>query len=702
MTTPSPSLQLAVDIGGTFTDVVLLDERGRAQFIEKVLTTHADPAAGVMVGVGQALGRASVTLAAVRVLIHGTTLVTNAIIERKGARTGLITTGGHEDALELGREARYDSYDVFIERPRPLVPTQQRRGLSARMLSDGSELRALDLGEVDAAVARLVGEGVDAIAVSLLHSYRDPSHEDRVVARIAALAPSVRVSASSRVVREIREYERTSTTVANVYVLGVVDAYLRSLLDRLRGDGFAGELLLMLSGGGTCTVHTAREVPIRLIESGPAGGAAACAAYARSARTPRVLSFDMGGTTAKICFIDDGEPQITREMEVARVWRFKRGSGLPIIVPVIELIEIGAGGGSLAAVDSMGLPKVGPESAGSEPGPACYGLGGRRPTVTDANLLLGYLDPGYFLGGAMALDRTAAEAAVRTHVAEPLGLSVTEAAWAVYVIVTENMANAALIHGSERGKEIAAYDLYAYGGAGPMHASALADKLGIGRVVIPPGAGARSCFGFLASPLSFEIARSHAMPLADCDWSAVAALLASLEEEAKAPLARARVAPRDITVRRWCEMRYVGQGHEVDVALPEGAPAFAWQDEIRTRFETVYRSLYHHVPQGLVIESVTWRVRAQSPVPAVPAAAATGGAADPSKGDRQIYLPERGEFGSVPVYDRYRLRRGTTMQGPAIVEEVESTTVVGSSFVFEVDAADNLVLTARKADARAD
>jgi N-methylhydantoinase A/oxoprolinase/acetone carboxylase beta subunit len=537
--------------------------------------------------------------------------------------------------------------------------------------------------------------------VSLLHSYRDPSHEDRVAARIAAVAPAVRVSTSARVVREIREYERTSTTVANVYVLAVVDAYLRSLLDRLRGDGFAGELLLMLSSGGTCTVETAREVPIRLIESGPAGGAAASAYYARAARAPRVLSFDMGGTTAKVCFIDDGEPQITREMEVARVWRFKRGSGLPIIVPVIELIEIGAGGGSIATIDSMGLPKVGPESAGSEPGPACYGRDGARPTVTDANLVLGYLDPGYFLGGSMALDREAADAAVRRHVAEPLGLSLTEAAWAIYAIVTENMANAALIHGAERGKEISTYELYAYGGAGPMHASALAEKLAISRVIIPPGAGARSCFGFLSSPLSFEIARSHAMPLADCDWSAVTALLASLEAEAKVPLARARVADADITVRRWCEMRYVGQGHEIEVALPEGAPAPPWQDEIRTRFETVYRSLYHHVPEGLVIESVTWRVRAQSPSPVLPAVAAGFRDADPYKGDRQIYLPERGEFGKVPVYDRYRLRRGVTMQGPAIVEEVESTTVVGAAFTFEVDASDNLVLTAKKADARA-
>jgi N-methylhydantoinase A len=362
---------LAVDIGGTFTDVVLLDAAGSTTVVEKVLTTPKEPAAGVMDGARKALARAGVAARDVRYVIHGTTLVTNALIERKGAPTGLITTAGHEDAIEIGRETRYDAYDLALEKPAPLVPPPLRLGISARLMADGRERVPVSEPEVDAAVERLRGAGVEAVAVSLLHGFRNPDHEQAVARRVRERAPGMRVSLSSVVSGEIREYERTSTTVANAYVLGVVETYLRALGDLLRGDGFAGQLLLMLSSGGTCTVETACEVPIRLVESGPAGGAAAAAHHARAAGAPRVLAFDMGGTTAKICLIDDGEPQITREFEVARVWRFKRGSGLPLLVPVVEMIEIGAGGGSIAHVDRMGLPKVGPESAGSEPGPAC-------------------------------------------------------------------------------------------------------------------------------------------------------------------------------------------------------------------------------------------------------------------------------------------------------------------------------------------
>src|SRR5262245_23352313 len=395
--TPRPDWRLAVDIGGTFTDLVLVDAAGSVPLIGKVLTTPKDPAVGVMDGAHRILTQASISLADVRYVIHGTTLITNALIERKGARVGLITTAGHEDALAIGRETRYDTYDLSIEKPPPLVPARLRRGLSARMLHDGTVRTPVNPDEVAAVARDLVRGGVEAIGVSLLHSYVAPAHERTVGELVAKAVPGVRVTLSADAVREIREYERTSTTVANAYVLGVVEDYLRALLRALTTKGFRGELLLMLSSGGTCTVETACRVPIRLAESGPAGGAAAAAHYGRSHRAPRILSFDMGGTTAKICFVDDGEPRIGRELEVARMWRFRRGSGLPIIGPVIELIEIGAGGGSIARVDRMGLPKVGPDSAGSEPGPACYGRGGHEPTVTDANLLLGYLDAGYFL-----------------------------------------------------------------------------------------------------------------------------------------------------------------------------------------------------------------------------------------------------------------------------------------------------------------
>jgi N-methylhydantoinase A/oxoprolinase/acetone carboxylase beta subunit len=685
-----------VDIGGTFTDVVLLDAGGATTVIEKVLTTAKDPAAGVIDGVRRTLVRAGITAREVRHVIHGTTLVTNALIEKKGATTGLITTAGHEDALEIGRETRYDAYDLALEKPEPLVPAPLRLGVSARLMADGSERVALSVEEVDALAARLRAAGVEAVAVCLLHAYRNPAHETAVAARLAERAPGLRVSLSSLVSGEIREYERTSTTVANAYVLGVVEAYLRSLSAELRAEGFAGQLLLMLSSGGTCTVETACQVPIRLVESGPAGGAAAAAHHARATGARRALSFDMGGTTAKICLIDDGEPQIARELEVARVWRFKRGSGWPLLVPVVELIEIGAGGGSIAHVDRMGLPKVGPESAGSEPGPACYGRGGERPTVTDANLVLGYLDAGYFLGGAMPLDRRAAEAAIRRHVADPLRLPLAEAAWGIHAIVTENMANAALMHAVERGKDIAAYELYAFGGAAPMHVCTMAERLGVTRLTIPPGAGVRSCFGFLASPLAFEVARSRGVHLESADAAAIAALLGGLEAEARAPLAQAGVAADAVTVRRFCEMRYRGQGYEVEVPLPLGRPDRTWLGALVAAFEEVYRAYYRHVPAGLPMEAVTWRVRAQSPAPALPPPSAPRGSAPAVKGERLVWSPGDGGFRPVPVWDRYTLPPGWRTPGPAVIEEVEATTVVTPGFDVAVDDGCNLVLTRRR------
>jgi N-methylhydantoinase A len=453
----------------------------------------------------------------------------------------------------------------------------------------------------------------------------------------------------------------------------------------------------MLSSGGTCTVETACQVPIRLVESGPAGGAAAAAHHARRTGARRVLAFDMGGTTAKICLIDDGEPLVTREFEVARVWRFKRGSGLPLLVPVVELIEIGAGGGSIAHVDRMGLPKVGPESAGSEPGPACYGRGGERPTVTDANLVLGYLDDAYFLGGAMPLDRRAAEAAIRRHVAGPLGLSLTDAAWGIHAIVTENMANAAQMHAVERGKEIGTYALYAFGGAAPMHVCGLAERLGVGSVVVPPGAGVRSCFGFLASPLAFEVARSRGVRLEDADPAAVGAILDLLEGEARAPLALAGITGDQVTVRRFAEMRYRGQGYELEVPVPAGRPDPAWMQALVAAFEDVYRAYYRHVPSGLPIDVVTWRVRAQSRAPHLPAPAAPAATRPAPKGERPVWIPAEGAYRAVPVWDRYALPPGWRTRGPAIVEEVESTTVVTPAFDAAVGADLELVLTRRTA-----
>jgi N-methylhydantoinase A len=688
---------LAVDIGGTFTDVVVLDAAGTTTVLEKVLTTPKEPAAGVMDGVRRALRRAGAAARDLRYVIHGTTLVTNALIERTGALTALVATAGHEAAIEIGRETRYDAYDLGLEKPEPLVPPERRFGVDARIMADGSERVPLRAGEIDALVERLRACGVDAVAVGLLHAYRNPAHEQAIARSLRERLPALRVSLSSVVSGEIREYERTSTTVANAYVLGVVETYLRSLSALLRAEGFAGQLLLMLSSGGTCTVETACDVPIRLVESGPAGGAAAAAQYARATATPRVLAFDMGGTTAKICLIDDGEPSITREFEVARVWRFKRGSGFPLLVPVVEMIEIGAGGGSIAHVDRMGLPKVGPESAGSEPGPACYGRGGDRPTVTDANLILGYLDPAYFLGGAMPLDRAAAEAAIRRHVARPLSLSLTDAAWGIHAIVTENMANAALMHAVERGKEIGAYDLYGFGGAAPMHVCTLAERLGVDRIVVPPGAGVRSCFGFLASPLAFEVSRSRGVALADADLDAIGALLDAIESEARAPLALAGVPSGEVTVRRYVEMRYRGQGYEIEVPAPPGRPDPAWLRDLAANFEQVYGTYYRHVPAGLPMEAVTWRVRAQSPPPRLPGLRAPSPTRPSPKAERPVFVPAASAFRAVPVWDRYALPPGWRIEGPAVIEEIESTTVVTPAFDAAIDDGLNIVLTRRSA-----
>ena len=695
--------QLAVDIGGTFTDVVLLDAAGTTTVLEKVLTTPKEPAAGVMDGVRRALARAGVAARDLRYVIHGTTLVTNALIERKGATTALIATSGHEDAIEIGRETRYDAYDLGLEKPDPLVPPERRFGIAARIMADGTERVPLSTAEVEALVERLRAAGVEAVAVGLLHAYRNPAHEQAVARVLHERAPGLRVSLSSTVSGEIREYERTSTTVANAYVLGIVEAYLRSLDELLRADGFAGQLLLMLSSGGTCTVETACEVPIRLVESGPAGGAAAAAQHARATGAPRVLAFDMGGTTAKICLIDDAEPQITREFEVARVWRFKRGSGLPLLVPVVEMIEIGAGGGSIARVNRMGLLKVGPDSAGSDPGPACYGLGGQLPTVTDADLLLGYLDADFFLGGDMRLDRDAARAAVEKHLTGPLGVDLVTAAAGIHRVVNENMASAARIHAVERGRDVHGYSLFAFGGAGPVHACHVAEILGLEQVIVPPGAGVASAFGMLAAPLSFSTVRSDTRPLDDVDWRGIRALVDEMKRESVTMLTDNGVPPESIRIELHADMRYRGQTSEIQVSLPLDAAAETSASRetrgespvaaIARRFEATYRQLYQRTNPELGIEVVTWRLTVSGPDPVVPRWRLEGdpgaGAPVPKK-RRDVFL--RGAFESVPVYDRGRLAPGARIAGPAIVEERESTVVVTPGFDVRVDESFNLVL----------
>jgi N-methylhydantoinase A len=682
------SARLGVDIGGTFTDLVVVDEASGAIRVGKMLTTAKDPAHGVEQGVQALLDEAEMASGRVRAVAHGTTLATNALIERKGARTALLTTAGFRDALEIRREGRYDMYDLLIDPPAPLVPRHLRREVDERLLPDGTVLRRLDEMAARPVIAELLDAGVEAVAICLLHAYLNPAHERRLAALVREAAPHVAVSCSSDVVPEIREYERASTTAANVYVAPLMSRYLEDLERRLHALGIPGQLYVMQSSGGIALPPLARRLPIRLVESGPAAGALAAARAARDRGETRLLSFDMGGTTAKACVIDGGSPLVAREFEVARADRFKKGSGLPIRVPVIEMIEIGAGGGSIARVDRMGLLKVGPDSAGADPGPACYNLGGRQPTVTDADLLLGYLDADFFLGGRMRLDRAAAERAVTEQVARPLGLDATAAAWGIHRVVNESMASAARIHGIERGRDLRAYPLFAFGGAGPVHCWQVAKILRVPRILLPFGAGAISAWGLLAAPLAFDFVRTARARLDVADWDGLNRLFGEMESEGRDLLGRSGVPPDAARVARIAEMRYVGQGHEVEATVPLGRLSSASLPEITAAFEDAYRALYHRLPQGVAIEALNWRVTVSGPPPTL----AFGGAAGQSpstgevvKANRRAWFAEAGGWIDTPVYDRYALRPGASFGGPAIVEERESTAVIGPGAICRVD-----------------
>jgi N-methylhydantoinase A len=698
MTPTSPrQTRIGVDIGGTFTDLVWVDDATGEVRVGKLLTTPKDPSQAVEQGVVTVLHDAGSQAADVRGVIHGTTLATNALIERKGARTGLLTTAGFRDAVEIGREGRYDMYDLFIDQPSPLVPRHLRLEVKERIMAGGGVLTPLDRGSARAAIARLKEAGVEAVAICLLHAYRNPVHERALKNICGELLPGVPVSCSSEVVPEIREYERTSTTCANVYVMPLMARYLDDLEHKLQDLGIPGRFYIMLSAGGVATPDTAKRVPIRLVESGPAAGALAAARMARELGEPRLLSFDMGGTTAKACVIDGGEPLLAREFEVARADRFKKGSGLPIRVPCIELIEIGAGGGSLARVDRMGLLKVGPDSAGADPGPACYAQGGKVPTVTDADLLLGYLDPGFFLGGRMRLDVDAARQAVEATVARPMGLTLIDAACGIHRVVNENMAGAARVHGIERGKDLRAYPLFAFGGAGPVHAWNVGRILKVPRVLVPFGAGAMSAYGLLAAPLAFDFVRTASQRLDAADWPQINRLYEEMEAEGCAVLRGASVSEDTVRIRRTAEMHYTGQGHDVEVELPAGTLAAASLGPITERFEDAYRALYSRVPMGVPIEALNFRVVVSGPLPdisvsgAKPAAAAPAATPSP-KGTRKAYFPEAGGYVDTPVYDRYTLTPGAAFAGPAIIEERESTTVAGPNARVRVDGRLTLIL----------
>jgi len=681
--------QVGLDIGGTFTDYVLFDREGGSLRINKRLTTPSDPAEGALAGLDELLGFAGIALEDVGTVLHGTTLVTNAIIERRGRPTGLLTTKGFRDVLEMGHEQRYDIYDLFLQYPEPIVPRRWRLEVDERLDRDGRVLRPLDPASVDELIDALVADGVESVAICLLHAYRNPDHERAVAERVLARHPGLYVSLSSEVVPEIREYARTNTTACNAYVQPVMDRYLRRMDDALRSGGFRGRFALMLSSGGVASPETARRFPVRLLESGPAGGALATAYLGARAGLSNLLSFDMGGTTAKACLIRDGRPDVAAEMEAGRVHRFKRGSGLPIRAPVVDMIEIGAGGGSIARKDALGLLKVGPDSASADPGPACYGLGGTEATVTDACLVLGYYDPGYFLGGAMTLDAAASERACAALGAK-LGLSAVEAAWGIHQVVCENMAGAARVHIIEKNHDPREFPVLAFGGAGPAHAARVARILGAREMLVPPVSGVASALGFLVAPVSHEVVRSYPVAFDQLDPAVIASVLEAMETDARAVLATAGVLPEDVEIERSVEARLIGQFHEIEVPLHEGPIEASTGAALTDAFERAYAATYHTVLEGYRPMAMSWRVRALGPAPDVPLAEVLGGDVAAAKGERRAYFPEAGGFVATPVYDRSALPVGVRIAGPAIVEERESTTVLAPGDVVQVDAVGNL------------
>jgi N-methylhydantoinase A len=622
--------------------------------------------------------------------VHATTLTTNAIIEQKGARTALVTTRGFADTLEIGRELRYDLYDLELRRPDPVVPANLRFEITERVDAAGAVLTRLDDSDLAAVANELRRRDVQAVAISLLHSYVNPDHERRIAASLCRALPGVALSVSSDVCPDVREYERTTTTVLNAYVQPLTARYLDDLCRRLAAEGFAGTPYIMLSSGGVTTIAAAVRHPIRLIESGPAAGALAAAYFSTDAGVRDVIAFDMGGTTAKICVVRDGRPQVANQFEAARVHRFKKGSGYPVKVPAVDLIEIGAGGGSIAWIDAMGLLKVGPASAGAQPGPACYGQGGGRPCVTDADLMLGYFDPDGFLGGRMRLSRERAEAALQT-LAAPLGLDAARAAWGIREVVNENMARAAQVYTAEQGLDSSGFTLLAFGGAGPAHAWDVARKVGIRQILCPLGSGIASAIGLLVAPKRCDMVRAFVTPLDRADFARISSIFDELEAEAARTLGDAGTAAGEMSMVRTAEMRYRGQGYEITVPIPPGDLRERGYETLTRAFEDTYRQVYGRIISGAPVEVINWRVTALERARSVarPRTAASVRTAPVRR--RPVYWHDA--YVDTPVYSRYGLQSGFTAAGPALIEEDETTTAVGPGGMVTVDASLNLVIT---------
>jgi N-methylhydantoinase A len=688
---------LGIDIGGTFTDIVLFEHDRGGQLSRKVLTTHDDPARGVVIGVRALLELHAIDPSRIQRVVHATTLFTNALIERKGAKTGLITTAGFRDVLEIGRERKYDLYDIGITNPTPLVPRNLRREVSERMTADGTVRESLNTGELEHEIESLVAEGVTSIAIVFLHAYANPKHERKAAEIIAQRAPGVLVTTSSDVAPEIREYDRTSTTVANAYVKPLAAAYLQAMAEQLRALDIQAPLLLMLSNGGLTHVEEAKRVPVQMLESGPAAGALAASFFGGADGVRDLLAFDMGGTTAKLSLIDGGEPLIAYGFEAARQKRFIEGSGLPIRISTVELIEIGAGGGSIARRDEIGLLKVGPDSAGSQPGPAAYGLGGDVPTVTDANFVLSYISPDSFAGGAVPIDMDAARQALG-GLAKMVDLPVDDTSWGIHDVVNENMAAAARVHIAERGRDPRNYTLLCTGGGGPVHGYQVARKLGLKRLICPPSAGVASALGLIIAPARIDRVATVGIRLDRGDLCALEQAFRDLEADARAMVAETGVAVDAAVVERLADGRFIGQGFNLVVPLPPG-PYDQGDDGtaravLKDAFERSYREKFARTPPDVPIEFINVRVSVRVPIEDTRLShLAEGANATALRGRRPIFFPEAGGKIDAAVYWRDDLSPGVVLEGPAVIEEDGSTLLVGPGARIEVAPTRNIIVT---------
>ena len=686
-------IRVGVDIGGTFTDVALAHADGLATC--KVLTSYSQPEQAIMEGIEKAAEIAGLPLSAIEQVIHGTTLVTNALIERRGAKLAFITTEGFRDVIEMRSENRFEQYDLNLTLPTPLVPRRDRLTLNERMGPAGEVLLPLNPNEVAEMARKVVDGGYEAVAIGLIHAYANDAHEVQMAEAIRAIAPDMSISISSVVSPQMRELPRFNTVIANAYVQPQVADYLGRLVRRLQDAGVTAPVLMLHSGGGLISVETAVEQPVRLLESGPAGGAIYAADFARAHNIDKALSFDMGGTTAKICLIEDGSPKTANTFEVARTYRFKKGSGMLVSTPVVEMVEIGAGGGSIASIDAMGRIQVGPQSAGSEPGPACYQQGGEEPTVTDSNLLLGRLDPENFAGGAIPLSLDLSDKAVTSRLSEATGLQTHDAAFGVTEMVDENMANAARVHTVENGCDIEHFTMIGFGGGAPLHACRLCEKLGIRELLIPPGAGVGSAIGFLKAPFSYEATRGHFQRLAEFDPQSINTLLAELEEEATS-FVRAGAATAEIHTELTVFMRYSGQGWEIPVKLPHKTFAAGDEAMILDGFEDAYRTLFGRIIDGLACEITNWSLVVATVLPPVQRAKRydTGSQAAPIRNRRFFDAAQRRMVDAEEVA-REALVPGVAVNGPAVIVEQETTTIVTSAF-RAIGQGDGSLLLSRK------